>query len=73
MRSMLALLFALLAVGSAWMFTTPPAVKAPQCAAPVAAKTPALFMELDDADLDNPMVAEDEKIMPARKCGFCMG
>ena len=42
-------------------------------ASPPAVKAPAIFMELDDAALDNPTIAEDEKIMPARKCGFCMG
>ena len=26
-----------------------------------------------DDELDNPAIAEDENIMPARKCGFCMG
>ena len=73
MRSVLTLLFALLAVGSAWMFTARPAVKAPQCPAPATVQTPAVFMELDDSALDNPLIAEDEKIIPARKCGFCMG
>ena len=26
-----------------------------------------------DAGLDNPEIAEDQNITPARKCGFCMG
>ena len=73
MRSIIAVLFALLAVSSAWMFTARPVVQAPQCAAPAQAQTPALFMELDDAELDNPKIANDDKIVPARKCGFCMG
>jgi len=72
MRSVITLLFALLAVGSAWMFTTRPAVKAPQCTVPVTTQAP-IFMELEDSDLDNPLIAEDKDIMPARKCGFCMG
>lgn len=72
MRSVITLLFALLAVGSAWMFTTRPVVTAPKCAAPVTTQ-PAIFMELEDSELDNPLIAEDKDIMPARKCGFCMG
>ena len=73
MRSILTLLFAILAVGSAWMFTARPAVQAPQCAAPAATQTPPLFMVLEDDELDNPKIAADDKIQPARKCGFCMG
>jgi hypothetical protein len=37
---------------------------------------PALFPRggfLKDAGLDNPDIAEDQNITPARKCGFCMG
>lgn len=37
---------------------------------------PALFPRggsLLDAGLDNPEIAEDGNISPARKCGFCMG
>jgi len=49
-----------------------PAVQAPQCPAPLKTQ-PKLFMEFDDTELDNPLVADDDKIMPARKCGFCMG
>lgn len=73
MRTVITLLFALLAVGSAWMFSTRPAVKAPTCPAPVTTQAPAIFMELEDSELDNPLIAEDKDIMPARKCGFCMG
>jgi hypothetical protein len=28
---------------------------------------------LGETGLDNPMVASDPSIHPARKCGFCMG
>ena len=28
---------------------------------------------LKDSGLDNPDIAEDQNITPARKCGFCMG
>jgi len=68
---LVALLVTLLACASAWIMTARPPVQAlQQCASP---KPPAsLFMELD-AELDNPLIAEDEDIMPARKCGFCMG
>ena len=37
---------------------------------------PALFPRggaMNDAGLDNPDIAEDQNITPARKCGFCMG
>lgn len=38
---------------------------------------PALFPRggaaMFDAGLDNPEIAEDQNITPARKCGFCMG
>ena len=71
MRSLFAILFAVLACASAWMITARPPVQALQCPAPV--QTPQkLYMELDDA-LDNPNIIEDDKIQPARKCGFCMG
>jgi hypothetical protein len=47
-------------------------------AAPYQVETkPALFARggasTFDAGLDNPEIAEDTNISPARKCGFCMG
>ena len=73
MRTLITLLFAILACASAWMLSGPAPIKAPaQCAAPIKTE-PKLFMALDDDALDNPNVADDDKIMPARKCGFCMG
>jgi len=73
-------LFALLAACSAYMMAARPIAQQPQCQAPaVAARTPAPSASLFanklevDLDLDNPAVAEDKDIMPARKCGFCMG
>lgn len=70
MRIVALIMFAL-ACASAWMMTARPASQAlKQCPAPVQA--PKFAMLLDD-ELDNPNIAEDEKIEPARKCGFCMG
>jgi hypothetical protein len=73
MRSVLAVLVAILACASAWMIAArPPAAQVAQCPAPVKAP-PKVVMDLDDAALDNPLVEEDDNIQPARKCGFCMG
>jgi len=69
---------AALAAASSWMVTTRPAVQALQCPAPTVTASP-LFMKSADFvmamedELDNSAIAEDESIMPARKCGFCMG
>ena len=73
MRSLLALLVGLIACASAFMvpFGGQPAQAVQTCPAPV--KTPAPMLLLEDLGLDNPAIAEDEKILPARKCGFCMG
>ena len=73
----LALIVAALACASSWMVTSRPAVHAMQCPAPSVAAAP-LFMKSADFvfvadELDNSAIAEDENIMPARKCGFCMG
>ena len=72
MRSVLfTVLFAVLACSSAFFMVARPPV-AQQCPAPIKAP-PKMLFEFDDAALDNPAIAEDEKIEPARKCGFCMG
>ena len=71
MKSIIAILVAFLACASAWMIAARPPVQALQCPAPV--QTPQVYMGLEDAELDNPAIANDDKILPARKCGFCMG
>ena len=71
MKSIIALLVAFLACASAWMLAARPPAQALQCPAPV--QTPKFSMALEDAELDNPAIADDDKILPARKCGFCMG
>ena len=73
MRSVFAVLVAFLACASAWMMAARPMVQAPQqCPTPLK-PAPKLVMQLEDAELDNPDILSDDKIQPARKCGFCMG
>jgi len=71
MRSILAVLVAMLACASAWMIATRTPTQA-QCPAPLKS-LPKVVMDIDDAALDNTLVEDDDNIMPARKCGFCMG
>ena len=66
----------MLACASSFMASSRPAM-AMQCPAPSVAAAP-LFMKTADFvvmadELDNSAIAEDANIMPARKCGFCMG
>lgn len=68
------LLFAIL-VGAAAAFFRP---MAPYQVVVEVDTKPALFLPRGgasafDAGLDNPEIAEDQNISPARKCGFCMG
>jgi len=68
MKSAISALLLALFVGAATAFFRP--------AAPyqvVEDTKPALFPRGGDAGLDNPDIAEDQNITPARKCGFCMG
>ena len=55
------------------MVAVRPVSPALQCPAPMKTPPKLSMLGLEDAELDNPMIAEDEKILPARKCGFCMG
>ena len=73
LRKVLLVIVALFAVSSAWMVTSRPAASLQQCPAQAAASQPApVFMKtveiVVDDELDNPAIAEDENIMPARKC-----
>ena len=75
-RVVLLAIATVLACASAFVFTARPPVNAvQQCAAPIAQPPALLFMKTVDLDdeLDNSEIAEDENILPARKCGFCMG
>ena len=76
LHKVLALIVVALACASSFMATSRP-VMAMQCPAPSVAAAP-LFMKAADFviladELDNSAIAEDANIMPARKCGFCMG
>ena len=70
--SVITVFIAILAVASAWMMTAKPAVQA-TCPAPVKTPPKMTMPTMDDLALDNPLIEEDDNIMPARKCGFCMG
>lgn len=68
------LLFAIL-VGTVAAFFRP---MAPYQVVEPAETSAALFVPCGgasskDAGLDNPNIADDQNISPARKCGFCMG
>ena len=77
------LFFALLACASAWMVATRPSfVEATQqCAAPAMKFSPnptmkfspKMSLDVEDSDLDNPLIAADDSIVPARKCASCFG
>ena len=77
LKKVLVLVVAMLACASSFMATSRPAV-AMQCPAPSVSEPPlfmtatADFVVVSD-ELDNSAIAEDTNIMPARKCGFCMG
>lgn len=76
LHKVLALVVVMLACASSFMASSRPAM-AMQCPAPSVAAAP-LFMKTADFvvmadELDNSAIAEDANIMPARKCGFCMG
>jgi len=68
-----AFIFALIACASAYLLA-PAVTKSTQCPAPQPQRvaSPQLFEALD-LELDNPLIPDDKDIMPARKCGFCMG
>jgi hypothetical protein len=77
LKKVLVLVVAMLACASAFMATSRPAV-AMQCPAPSVAEPPLFMTATPDFvvasdELDNSAIAEDTNIMPARKCGFCMG
>ena len=77
LHKVLALVVVMLACASSFMATSRPAM-AMQCPAPSVAAAAPLFMKTADFvvmadELDNSAIAEDSNIMPARKCGFCMG
>ena len=63
------LLFALLGAAAAFFKAAVPHQETAIPKAPTANTFSASF----DAGLDNPAVASDMNISPARKCGFCMG
>ena len=64
--SLLTLLVGLLAFSSAFWMTARPTPTLQTCPAPAKEAPAALFtMNLADDGLDNPMIAEDDKIMPA--------
>lgn len=73
MQKFISSLVLALLVGAAAAFFRP---VAPYQVIDVVDTKPALFPRggaLKDAGLDNPAIAEDQNITPARKCGFCMG
>ena len=73
MKTAISSILLALLIGAAAAFFRP---VAPYQVIDVVDTKPALFPRggaLTDAGLDNPEIAEDQNITPARKCGFCMG